>query len=519
MNRGTWLWLAALASLAGCGTTEVYEVGMDVEGSVIIRSINVQVEIGTPIVTATAANGPASGPASRPAASQPERPRTPGDLDAIAAIYKVAPARSQPWKRGFVGRTPDDVGGAGEIEQFPSEMGSAWIYLERFRGDPDPAGTLQERLRSADIFASVIAGWARARLEDRKDFEKLGAYLDGDFRKDVRNLSLFIWTAGAVHDMSTLQGSGDPNRPEDKKAPQHSSAQADVAAIAIQYFVERKYLTMEDALALVRLLVLPSEEDGIAVPKRLLRKFMTDKVGLTDKDLIEQVVAIIDQSKNPAASLDAYVVSSSEYKEHAKRLARPPADGPSSRLAGASNSPGLAFVSALAELAFAATGVEIIPTSDELRLTLVSKDAPALTNGTWDQKAGMIRWNRRISQRASTSQHPLPAVCYAVWSRPDERSQARHFGRVILRGGGLASYCAWQKTLTPVEAGAWGAFLAGLQPETAAVQLALFHSARSKAATAPSEKDKLAEGAGMLADALRKPPAGRTSPATTRPGR
>jgi hypothetical protein len=517
MTRGTWLCAAACASFVGGCSHEVYDVDMSVEGNVVVRSINVRIDTGR-WVQVHPASGPASEPATQPAASQQHQ--TPKDLDPIAAIYKVAPATSQPWKRGFVGRTPDDVGGAGQVEQFPSELGSAWIYLERFRGDSDPAGTLQERLRSADILASVIAGWARARLGDRKDFDKLGAYLDGEFRKDARNLSLVLWTVGATRHLSDPQGPAGASPPEDKPGSVLTSAQKYLAAVAIQYLVERRYLALEDAPAVIGLLGGAPNEEQSGLLKHLWRKFLTDKIGLTDEALIDHLVGILDWGKETAESLETYVRSSKEYKEHAPRLARLYKEGPTTEPSGPKDKPpGLEFMTTLAALAFTPLGIDPFCTSDELRLTLASKDAPVLTNGTWDEKAGAIRWNGRLGPRNGYGVDPLPAMCYAVWARPDERSQTRHFGRVILREGAMASYCLWRKALTPDGARQWGAFVATLKPETAAAQLASFRSAREKATTAPSEKDKLAEGAGMVADALREPPAGTTMPATDGAGR
>ena len=131
---------------------------------------------------------------------------------------------------------------------------SAWVYLERFRGDPDPASALQERLDAADTLASIVAGWARARLGDRRGFDRLGTYLDGDFHRDLKDLSLFTWTTGPARDMRTLQPPSAPGPSAENELASLSSAQLDIVAVALQYLVERKYVDLQDVPIVMRIL-------------------------------------------------------------------------------------------------------------------------------------------------------------------------------------------------------------------------------------------------------------------------
>ncbi len=112
---------------------------MAVEGSGIARSISVAFELhgnGSGHVISELRQNPATQPAAPPSPAPTERkPRKPPDLDRIAGLYKVEPAAAQPWKRMFLGRTPDDVGGIGQVARFKADIGNAWTYLERFRGD------------------------------------------------------------------------------------------------------------------------------------------------------------------------------------------------------------------------------------------------------------------------------------------------------------------------------------------------------------------------------------------------
>ena len=275
-----WLAIATTVLAGGCQHT-VYEVDMAVEGSEITRSINVYIEshdtASSPFEPGERSTTmPATQPASRrapqeapraPFSPAPEETGDPTDLARIAALYKVDPKAPHPWKRTFTRRTPNDVGGAGQVAHFETGMGSTWVYVERFRGHPDPASALQARLKAAETLAGVIAGWARARLGDRKGFDKLGAYLDGDFRKELRNLSLLTWVFGAVRGMETPQHTGTPEEssPPDRNtflslsSPQVdvtallASPHVDVTALILQYLVERKYVELEDAPVIKRM--------------------------------------------------------------------------------------------------------------------------------------------------------------------------------------------------------------------------------------------------------------------------
>ena len=124
------------------------------------------------------------------------------ELEAIAAIYKApVPGQKQDsyvFEATFEGATPHDVGGAGSYASVSTRMGAAHYYTERFRGDDDQAGNLQDSFRAIDDLLDILLGWLKSELGKEKDFDKLQVLLDRDLRKDLKNLSLAMWTGSNV---------------------------------------------------------------------------------------------------------------------------------------------------------------------------------------------------------------------------------------------------------------------------------------------------------------------------------
>lgn len=403
-----------------------------------------------------------------------------------------------------MGRTPDDVGGTGEVAWFKADMGSAWAYLERFRGDQDPASTLQSRLQAADTLACVVAGWARARLRGRKDFDKLGAYLDGDFHKDLKNLSLFIWMTGAVRGMRTPQESepstAEPDVHSGSLPISLSSGQLDVVAVVVQYLIEHEYLDLEDAPIVMRVFG-KSDVQRVSLFKGLWRKFLTKKIGLTNKDLIEHLVSIFDRQDEVQESFEEYVRNCKQYKDY---VAGPPKPQPEGGPSFYNKPTASGFMGTLLGMAFTPPGMNLLNTDDELRLTLATCDAPVLTNGTWSKKTGKISWVRRLRPAGSLVGDPLPAVCFAAWARPNEKFQETHFGKVILRGRPLLEYCLWRNSLTAKQAKEWGVLMASLKPGTASSQAASFRFSTTRPAPSEGAGHYATVGLKILDEAFRK---------------
>ncbi len=75
------------------------------------------------------------------------------------AMVPVIRSLSTVFAGTFRKQTPADVGGAGRYSYFPNEMGNAWVYIERFRGDDDLENRLNQRRAAAKLCTQWI--WTR----------------------------------------------------------------------------------------------------------------------------------------------------------------------------------------------------------------------------------------------------------------------------------------------------------------------------------------------------------------------
>lgn len=131
-----------------------------------------------------------------PDASFPSFPSN--ELTHIAAVYGAEKGEEKDGMYHFVGafekQMPDDVGGSGQYRRWDSPLGSVSIYVERFRGNDDLLSVVQRQSEIADWVVDHVVGWMSKELSGEKGFEQLQVFLTNDFRRDVKNLALYLWT-------------------------------------------------------------------------------------------------------------------------------------------------------------------------------------------------------------------------------------------------------------------------------------------------------------------------------------
>src|SRR5690606_23609990 len=137
---------------------------------------------------------------------------------------------------------PPDLGGSGTYTNIQTVLGEAGFYAERFRGSDAPAEGVARRLRAADQLADLVLGWSKAALGSEPNYSNLHDFLDGDFRKDLRNLAVYSWTA-------------------DVAAHFKPGAEEEFAGRVLQYLVERHYLQFSEVPALLQ--ALDDDFDGV----------------------------------------------------------------------------------------------------------------------------------------------------------------------------------------------------------------------------------------------------------------
>ena len=96
---------------------------------------------------------------------------------------------------------------------------------------------------------------------------------------------------------------------------------------------------------------------------------------------------------------------------------------------------------------------------------------PAVSNGTWDEVNQVTTWNRSINARESPG---IPDLLYAIWFEPNQATQQKQFGKVVLEEWDLGFYAIWYAGLNEEERSTWNKFLGQLEPGNAVGKLKEF---------------------------------------------
>ena len=396
------------------------------------------------------------------------------ELAAITALYPPGHVTREGEKHiaqaEFAGALPPDVGGAGSYKQFVTSLGSAGFYLERFRGDDDLAAQAAKRLTAADQLTDLALGWSRAEFRHEPRYRDLRRFLEADFRRDLKNLSLYLW-AGDV---------SSAFKPE--------ATQEFIVRFG-QYLVERGYLKIGDAPALVQ--ISSGNDSGRAC--LLLQRLVTEKLGVPPAGPMSKSLAFLADPEALQKSWDKFLSGTGAYRTRLRewekeRKLNPKAPKPAP--------------SAVTDELFS-TLVTAGSTGEDASLTvrLSLPSAPDHTNGKWDPARHQVVWESSLESKESSAR--LPAFCYACWTTPENKFQMDHFGRVFLHGDELLQYCAWRSGLDDTQAGEWEKLLSGLRPGadlTNALAAFQFSAAQPRSSTAADF------GKGLLKGALEQKP-------------
>ena len=459
MRIATRLSCLALAALAGGCDENHYEIEMTPRGNQLQRRLTCWYGTGT---------GPALPPGPGTGQARQVKPFPAEELAAIAKVYGAKPEQAEPnvhvFQGAFEGATPADVGGAGWYARFDSELGSASIYIERFRGRDDQAGRLDEEFRKADRLVDHLIGWFEKELGKEKGWPKLRQFMDGDLRRDVRNAALTGWGEELLKVRGS--GTGDPGK--------------DMFAGLLQYLSERKYFSPADMPTLARAL---TEATSMERPERLfgfLQRLVASRMGVPADQPVPQSLNFLAGPDQARASLEAYLIATPEYKNRLGEWEQQRRENPQATQPAPTDvlqMPGL-FPTPLAEGSTAL-----------LHASLATGTPPWLTDGQWDQETRKVSWTAALRKGET-----IPTLCYALWAEPNEAFQRAHFGRAVLADDDLFQHCLWRKSLSPKEAEEWRAFLAELKPGPGlADQLKAFRFSHEPAPTTAPESQPAKE--------------------------
>lgn len=430
----------------------------------------------------------------------------------LARIARLYPSSSLKTNGGlysitgtFLATMPEDIGGSGQYTNMITMLGSTGIYLERFRGDDDLATSTTKRLRAADKLTDLVIGWTRMELGREHGFEKLRRFLDTDFRRDVKNMSMYelmLQTSSATR----------------------SEAPEEFAVRFGQYLTEHGYLQMADMPAVFAL----AANDPKPLMQRIQR-LVASKMGIPRNMPIPQSLAFLSDADKIEQSWDKYLMTTDAYRAVLRRWKKEKliyeihvaeqrvqgfynARSRTNALPAAPKKPSssVAVQEIYGELMPLYSFMDNIQ-HDHVTVRLSLPSAPVRSNGRWNAERKQVVWESNLESSDASEKGRVPSFCYASWSVPDEAAQRRHFGRVLLSGEELTQYCLWRAGLDEKEANEWDTLLAGLLPgdelkekiETFRFSSEMLQTVASGQSQSTGPSDFIRS---LLSDALKKAP-------------
>lgn len=355
---------------------------------------------------------------------------TPDELQSLAAAYSAdvpGNPKVQEFENAFAGRLPDDIGGHGSYTRWDTPLGSAALYVERFRGVDDIAAEWDRRKVAADRVTDHLIGWLGQEFENDPGWPSVKEFFNTHVRRDLLNLSLYLWTAGLSRQ--------DDRNPE-------------ILVRVVQYLVERGYVSYEEAPALLRTASDSRRDDGRHMLEILRQKI----VARARDDLFADSLTFLATPESLKHSLDKYLEMTAEFQQLLDEWQKQLREDPT--LARPDPFDVLELYSE--DLLAGA----ILEGGDQLSLGLKTGREPVATNGDWSGEDTRVSWPKQFLPQPGQP----PQLTYAVWDQPDAAAQQRHFGKVVLQGESLIEYCLWYHGLTEAEQQEWDAFVGTLSP-------------------------------------------------------
>lgn len=212
-----------------------------------------------------------------------------------------------------------------------------------------------------------------------------------------------------------------------------------------QYGSEQGYLNLD--------LILQATSGGKSEAEaiRLLRKILMLKLQVEQEQLLLRTWPALASAESFRSSLDQVIEATESYARRAEGMRQ---KYPEKELPQGS--------SMLVGLLLEAVGIYFLPT-DSVTIYLACPHEPLLDNGEWLEEEKRLRWELHLPERTNTFTNGPPDLCYAVWSEPNTEFQQTLFGRVLLEGERLATYCSWRASLNSKEAAEWERSLESLE--------------------------------------------------------
>jgi hypothetical protein len=421
-SQATWIASLALSCvlLSGCGGHSEYVIEMEPEGGRLKRKLSVVQH--SPNTTVTSDDGGTGTVVTSAPATEGDPEELPedvrSDLDRIAKLYGVPATQADSggfvFEQRFSGELPNDVGGAGSYLFYSNSLGSASVYVERFRGNDDPAGQLQKQARAIDLVVDHTIAWSKQEPElgAKPGYEKLRVFLDKKLRQDLKNLGLYALRGGVLSVNSSKEN------------------QIEFGFRAALFLVERGYIETVQIPEIMRRFSEDDETAGLRVAQRLF----ASKLEIDPKEL-----SIFEDPEVLEKSVNAYLRSTREYRELVREWETARKDDAELQKPEPGDVIGVA-IEPLGE------SIQWFQIEDTITLSLRLSAEPLYSNGEWDGEK--LNWKRKLESAEGDS---APVISFATWVTPNDAFQRRLFGEVIVDGEMLLEACLGIAGMAPDE--------------------------------------------------------------------
>jgi len=315
-------------------------------------------------------------------------------------------------------KMPNDVGGVGWYNYWPSSLGDLYSYSEQFGGNENLSIGMDRGMLAIDRLLTIVTLWVESEFDDARDLEQMTAALNDEIRTDLRNIFLHFWL--------------------DEASPAGVFNDTELLVRLAQYLSNHGYFEPTDMPEFYRATASPEDDDGKLLFAFIARGFAA-RMGVAPQDpLPPSVQALSEDWEHYEDSFEHWLENSEEARATALEWA---ADDISN--IGLDEVGNVAF----GKLFEAIYDVDLLPSgSTSIQVALSLPQEPLETNGEYEEDIGTITWSDRIADRSDEAAE-LPASFYAFWVEPATEFQEQHFGDVVIEGDDLAEYAMWENSL------------------------------------------------------------------------
>ncbi len=362
----------------------------------------------------------------------------------IAGVYQAAVPEELnielEFSAAFGPEMPQDIGGAGWYNYWPSSMGALYSYVEQFGGNENLSIGLDRGMLAIDRLLLVLTLWLEVEFDDARDLEQMTAALNNEIRSDLRNIFLLTWLEEA-----------SPNGVFDDE---------ELLLRLAQYVSNHGYFKPADMPQLHRAISELDDDNDEFLLALIIRGFAARMEVAAEDALPPSLDALGNDWKSYAKSFEEFVESSEEIQILANKWAAE--DGSNIGL----DEEGKIDLDSLTNRFLL---VDLFPTGSRssLDVALHLPRKPFETNGDWNDEAGVVAWSEHIADDEDAIE--LPASLFAFWVVPAAEFQEQRFETIVIDGEDLVEYALWSNSLSLKQRTEWEALLEGLDAESDAV--------------------------------------------------